>query len=437
MKTYTFPNGFRILHEKPKTDIPLTSISCFVKLGSIYEPEKIKGASHFIEHMCFKGTKKMPHSSFISHHYDGIGAYFNAYTEKEYTCYQIKCGEERMKDTLHILGDMMMNSIFKKEEFTKEYKVIVEENIKSEDNMEILIVERIESLLYSGTPYALPIDTLSYHKKPMKYENVIQIYRHFYRPENMVLSIVSHIPFSTIKSIVESSFFMIKRDVPTRIPESFVYIEPQPDVKCNIYKKPNLTATYLHISFRTCPYENPDRYSLYLLSQIIGGTFSSRLFSLLREENGLTYSSDSEVVFYKHSGHFSIKMILNPQKILKNGEKKGVLPLVIGLLNDLYKNGVKKEEIDLIKGYIKGQFTIKMEDSLHQTEYNGKNVLLYESEFTPYTKIFEKHYKSIKKVGIDAVIKKYLKKSNMSVCVLGTAVPSLDVLTLHCSEYIG
>jgi len=224
MKTHIFPNGFRIIHEKPKTDIPLTSISCFVKLGSIYEPEKLKGASHFIEHMCFKGTKQMPQSTSISHHYDGIGAYFNAYTEKEYTCYQIKCSEERMKNTLHILGDMLMNSIFKKEEFTKEYKVVVEENIKSEDDMENLIVEKIDSLLYSGSPYALPIDTLSYHKKPMKYEDVIQIYSEYYRPENMVLSIVSHIPFSTINSIIESSFFMKKRDVPTRSPESFIYI---------------------------------------------------------------------------------------------------------------------------------------------------------------------------------------------------------------------
>lgn len=436
MKSHSFPNGFRIIYEKPKTDIPLTSILGFVKLGSIYEPSSLKGVSHFIEHMCFKGTKKIPQSKTIMHHYDGIGAFFNAYTEKEFTCYQIKCNEEKFKDTIHILADMMMNSIFQKDEFSKEYKVVVEENIKSEDDMEKLIAERIDSLVYSGSSYSQPIDTLSYHKNKMKYDDVIELYHDFYQPQNMVLSIVSHIPFSKIKSLVNTSFFMKGREN-NQQRQPILYIEPQSEVKCSIFKKPNLSATYLSICFRTCPYENPDRYSLYLLSQIIGGTFSSRLFSFLREDNGLTYSSSSDITFYKHSGHLSIDVILDPKKIIKNGEKIGVLPLIIELLNDLYKNGVSKDEFEVIKGYIKGQFIIRLEDSLNQAEYNGKNVLLYDSEFSPYDKIFQKHYYPITIRDVNTIIKKYLKKTNMSVCILGTNNPSLDVLNRECVRFIG
>ena len=439
MKTHSFPNGFRMIYEKPKTDIPLTSILGFVTLGSIYEPSSLKGASHFIEHMCFKGTNKIPKSKTIMNHYDSIGAYFNAYTEKEYTCYQIKCNEDKFKDTIHILSDMMMNSIFQKEEFSKEYKVVIEENIKSEDDMENLIAERMDSLVYTGSSYSQSIDTLSYHKSKMKYDDVIQLYNNFYQPQNMVLSIVSHISFSKIKSLVESSFFMGQRNhiKHINIHKPILYIEPQYEVKCNIFKKPNLSATYLSIYFRTCPYENPDRYALYLLSQIIGGTFSSRLFSLLREENGLTYSSSSDITFYKNSGHLSIDVILDPKKIIKNGEKKGVLPLIIELLNDLYKNGVSKDEFELIKGYVNGRFIIRLEDSLNQCEYNGKNVLLYNDEFTPYDKIFQKHYYPITIQYINAIIKKYLKKMNMSVCILGTNNPSLDVLKRECVRFIG
>lgn len=435
MKIHTFPNGFRIIYEKPKTDIPLTSILGFVKVGSIHEPINLKGASHFIEHMCFKGTKKMPKSTTIMNHYDSIGAFFNAYTEKEYTCYQVKCNEEQLKTTIHILADMMMNSVFKKKEFDKEYKVVIEENIKTEDDMTNLINDQIQSLLYTGTSYGEPIDTLSFHKKIMNYEDVINFYHSFYYPENMVLSIVTHISFSTIKHLVETSYFMEKqRNIHKEIP---IFIEPQRDIKCNVIKKSNVSAVYLSISFRTCPYENLDRYSLYILSQIIGGTFSSRLFSILREENGLTYSSSTNIVFYKYSGHLSIDVILDPKKILKNGEKPGVLPLIIELLNDLYINGVSNEEFELIKGYIKGQFIIRLEDSLNQCEYNGKNILLYNDTFIPYDKLFQKAYLPIKKQDIDKIIKKYLKKTNMSTCILGSVVPSLSIFKRECLKYVG
>jgi zinc protease len=269
----------------------------------------------------------------------------------------------------------------------------------------------------------------------MNYEDVIEFYHKFYTPENMVLSIVSHIPFSTIKHIIETSYFMKKHNSIYR--EIPVYIEPQSELKCNIYKKSNLSASHLSISFRTCPYDNDDRYLLYLLSQIIGATFSSRLFSILREENGLTYSSNSDVTFYKYSGHLSIDLILDPKKVIKNGDKKGVLPLIIDLLNDLYKNGISMNEFELIKGYIKGQFVIKLEDSLNQCEYNGKTLLLYDTKFTAYDKLFKQHYSKMKKNEINNIIKKYLKKTNMSVCLLGSYVPSLDILKKECLKFIG
>jgi predicted Zn-dependent peptidase len=436
MKIHTFSNGFRIIYEKPKTDIPLTSILGFVKVGSVDEPSHLKGASHFIEHMCFKGTKKIPKSYTIMNYYDRMGAFFNAFTEKEFTCYQVKCNETKLKDTIHILSDMMMNSIFKKEEFDKEYKVVIEENIKSEDDMENLISEKLEKILFEGSKYSDPVDTLSYHKKQMKYNDVVDFYHNYYHPENMVLSITTHIPFSIIKKIIQTSFFMEKK-IKNIVKEIPIFIEPQNEIKYDILKKTNLSATYLSISFKTCPYENPDRYSLYMLSQIIGGTFSSYLFSILREKNGLTYSSECNVTFYKYSGYLSIDVVLDPKNIIKNGNKLGVIPLIIQLLNHLYKKGLSNDDFELIKGYIKGDFIIQSEDSLNQCEYNGKNLLLYKENFTPYDKIFEKHFLHIQKKHIESVIKKYFKKKNMCVCLLGSSLPSLNIIKKECENFIG
>lgn len=436
MKTFQFPNGFRTIYEKPKTNISITSILGFVKLGSIYEPSHLKGASHFIEHLCFNGTKHHSLSSIINY-YDSIGAYFNAYTEKEYTCYEIKCPNEHVKNSLIILSDILLNSSFKKEEFLKEHKVVIEENMKEEDNMENIITEKTKYLLYEQSPYSTPVDTLDYHKKKMKYEELVQFYHDFYKPHNMVLSIVSLLPFSNIKSFLQNSYFMKEHNhlfipiYPT------IFIAPQSEMKCKIYKKTNLTVSYLCISFRTCPYEHPDRYIVDLLCKMIGGRFSNLLYSFLRTENGLTYSSNSEVTFYKHNGDLSIYVTFDSTKLLKNGEKKGVLPLIITLLNHLYKNGVSKEDFNVIKGYIKGQFLLDSEDSFDQCSYNGQNVLLYKDDFTPYNKIYPTHYYPIKKKNVDSIIQKYFKKTNMVCCLLGSNVPSLSVFKRECNEFVG
>jgi predicted Zn-dependent peptidase len=424
METIIFENGFRLIYEKPKNEIPIACIFGFVKVGSIYEREGIHGASHFVEHMCFKGTKKNPNNQSIIKYYDKIGAYLNAYTEKEYTCYQIKCQEEYLEHSIQLLSDMMLNSTFKKTHFIKEQNVVLEENIKNEDNMENIISNEIEHLLYEGSSYENPVDCLSYHKSKYQYDDILDLYNNYYHPSNMVLSIVSNVPISKIKRMIKSSFFLIKKPISNSVVPCF-FLEPQSSVKYHFHKK-SISATYLYISFRTCHHQSPDKYLLYFLSKIIGGTFSSRLFTILRENNGLTYECSSSTNYYSHSGDLSIFSILDPKKLIKNGEKKGVIPLIIELLNDVCINGIKKEEFEIIKGYIKGSLIQDMEDSNNICQYNGKQILLYGDKFTPYSEIFETHYQSIQLSQINKIIKKYFKKSNMSLCLLGSKLPSLD-----------
>jgi predicted Zn-dependent peptidase len=438
MQIFTFSNGFRIIHEKPNSDISIASILGFVKLGSIYETDDNRGVSHFIEHMCFKGTSRRPKSKMIINHYDKIGADINAYTEKGYTCYEIKCHEEDLANSILILSDMLLNSSFDKAEFMKEYQVILEETIKRQDEFEIIIQDNAEFAIYEGSSYQYPVDSLSYHKKPkFKYENVIKTYHDYYRPDNMVLSIISHISFQKLKTILKTTSFM------KNVRQVGIYSQPinslkfQSEIKYNIKRNSHISTLYLCVSFRTCQDQSNDRYVLDLLRDIIGSAFSSRLFTILREDNGLTYSSNSSTNYYSHSGDFTIFAILDSQKLLKNGGKKGVFPLIIDLLNDLYMEGVTKEEIKTFKGYVKGQSQIDMEDSYNKCEYNGKNLLLYGENFTPFEKVFEKHYVPITKNDIDSAIKKYFKKANMTVCLLGNNIPSLEIIKRHTERFLG
>ena len=108
IQTYEFPNGFRVIYEKSKSSLPISSLFTFCDAGSVYETENLRGVSHFIEHMCFKGTKKIPKSKDIFMHYDKIGAEFSAFTVQRYTCYTVKCIDEKIDQSIQIVSDIII-----------------------------------------------------------------------------------------------------------------------------------------------------------------------------------------------------------------------------------------------------------------------------------------------------------------------------------------
>ena len=192
VETYQYNNGFRIVYEKSNSPLPLTSIICFVKVGSIYEQRGNEqsgnqhsgneGIAHFIEHMCFKGTEELSNTKDIVKKYDRIGAYFNAFTTKEYTFYIIKCNQSDVSTCIHVLSDILMNSVFKKRECELEKHVVIEEMIRQEDNPEFHISKMKDKYLYSGSLFARPIDDLVFHKSrtSLYYDSALQMYKTFY-----------------------------------------------------------------------------------------------------------------------------------------------------------------------------------------------------------------------------------------------------------------
>jgi predicted Zn-dependent peptidase len=144
----------------------------------------------------------------------------------------------------------------------------------------------------------------------------------------------------------------------------------------------------------------------------------------LREDNGLTYHSSAETQYYEIAGSFTINAITNENKLIHNGKRKGVLPLIIHVLNDLIKNGITNRELLLIKNYFKGKNVINMEDSDTLSIYNSEYMLLYSDvkEYVPYDKVYDTFYKNITKEDIHMVIQKYLKKINMNICVLSKKI---------------
>jgi predicted Zn-dependent peptidase len=442
VETYQYKNGFRIIYEKSKNHLPLTSIYCFVKCGSIYEHSGSEGIAHFIEHMCFKGTRQLSNTKDIVKTYDSIGAYFNAFTTKEYTFYVIKCNQDYVAKCIHVLSDMLMNSVFKKKDCELEKQVVTEEMIRQEDSPEFHISKMKDKYLYSGSLFERPIDDLLYHKnrRSLDYGTTLEMYDMFYKPNNMSLSVVSNLPLFVIKKIVSSSFFM-KPAKPFIVNPSY-QLDVQSKIEYNIQVKQGIKATHLSISFRTCSYKNNDKYIIGLLSHIIGGSMTSRMFSLLREKTGLTYAASCSYTYYAHMGEITLHTMTDYNKMIKNDDKPGVLQLVISILNTLIKKGITQEELNAAKGFLQGKMTIKMENSDSQCEYNGLEHVIYSEhestdDFVPFDQIYKKYYEPITKKQVNDIIRKYFKSESMVVCLLGEHVPTLNIVKECCKRFIG
>ena len=442
-KTHEYKNGFRIIHEDSNNQsVGLTSICCFVKFGSVYELDKQEGIAHFIEHMCFKGTKMHHVKKDIMLTYDKIGAYFNAFTTKEYTCYVIRCNDDYVMNCIHMLSDMLMNSTFVKKEYLLEKNVVVEEMIRKDDEPFFQISKMSDMHLYSGSAFSRPVDDLSFHESTnsLDYNTTVRMYNDYYRPNNMCMSIVSNIPFSTTKQIVYSSFFMKNRKPDSQLQSPSYQLNPQSNIEYNIQQKKGVKASHVSISFRTCSYEHQDKYCIFLLSHVIGGSMTSRMFSLLRETCGLTYSTKCVSSCYKHMGEITLCTMTEHTKMMNSKNKQGVLPLLISLLNKLVKYGITQEELNNAKGYIKGAMTIQMENSQLKTEYNGLEYFLYETatdNFVPFDEIYETCYSRITKKQINDIIKKYIVSDTMVVSLFGEHVPNLHDVKSVCQSFVG
>jgi predicted Zn-dependent peptidase len=462
IKRHTFENGFQVVYQKSEQSIPLTCIHVFCNVGSAFEIDGIRGASHLVEHMCFKGTNKRKEARDILKQYDQIGAFFNAYTEKRYTAYIVKCNDKYVQHCSEILGDMLMHSMFPRKEFDKEQKVVVEESIRGMNDDEYMLQERMDQIVYRGSTYEYPIDCLKYHPSPtfLQYDDIFEWYHWFYHPSNMICSVVSNLSFSTILSVLKKTAFYKSKDkhrlISMKKPE-FVLEYPilslspvstlnKGESRVEYYPKKGVSTDIINIVFRTCDRSSPDKYPLKVLKHILNG-LSGKLFTALRTKHGLTYNSECNVEYYEHTGYLSIQIQTDPKKVIEDNHHIGVLPIVLRLLSDLKTKGVTQEDIRISKGNIQGKFILSMQSMDTITEYNGiESVYLGSSSscetankkntFVSYPDIYETFIAKITKAQIEEIIAKYLTRENMVIGIMYENGINKKKIEEICNRYI-
>ena len=416
VKRHKFKNGLELVYQKSHSNVPITSIYVFCKVGSAFENEPVRGMSHLLEHMCFAGTEKVKKAKDLLLQYNTIGAYVNAYTTTQHTGYYIKCDDQHFEHAYGLITDILLNSTFPKKDFIKEQNVVVEENIRGLDDNRSLIENRIDSIYFRGSSYEYPIDSIEYHPTSthLKYDNMIAWYKWFYTPSNMVISIISQLSFSHILHIVSNS--QMTHHVAKHVKPSFASHTPCLNIlpihstfSVDYYQKKGVSTTLISLGFRTCSYDSKDIYTLQLLEKILNG-FSGRLFTEFRTMRGLTYHSSCSTKYHKHTGYFSIFIQTDPSKLLK------VLSILVKIVREI-KQGVSEDEINRSKSVVKGSILRSMENMDIFAKYNGMECM-YGSNIIPYQDIYSKKLARITKKQVNDAIDRYFHKENMVVCIL-------------------
>ena len=345
------------------------TVLVMVGTGSKYESRSNSGISHFLEHMLFKGTEKRQTALDLSSELDCLGAEFNAFTGKEYTGYWVKTESGKIKDAISIVSDMFLNSKLSEEEIQREKGVIIEELNMYEDNPMMHIEDVFEQCLYGDTPAGY--DTIGFKDtiNGFKRNDFTDYFSSQYGPRNTIICVAGNINEKTIEKTVKSSFLtkdFLGRGKNFHEKEKVQEVQTKPEMKIK-YKKTD--QAHISLGVRTFPKGHKDEAALKVLSIILGGSMSSRLFINLRERQGLAYYVHTGTEFYTDCGYITTGAGVPVAKVEQ--AVKTILNEYDKLKNDL----VGEVEVQKIKDMLSGRVALQLESSDSVASWYGRQMI--------------------------------------------------------------
>ena len=296
----------------PKKDTKAATFEILFKVGSRQENKKNNGASHFVEHLMFKGTERRPHTVDISRELDGIGADYNAFTGKEYTGYYITADSKHLPLAADMISDMIHNSKFDPKEVDRERGVIVEEINMYEDNPLMHIEDVFEMLLFDKSDLGMSIAGPRVNIQTMSRNTLYNYYKKYYYNGNAVIGVAGKFDEKQALKLIDKLFPVGKKQARVKSKKLATFKQASPRVK--IFKR-DVEQVQLMLGFRSIASVKKEFLHNQLLANILGGTMSSRLFLNIRERKGLCYFIKASLSGYTDTSGFLVHAGLNKEKI--------------------------------------------------------------------------------------------------------------------------
>lgn len=406
-------NGLRVMLA-PMGNTEAVTLLVLVKVGSRHETKNINGISHFLEHMFFKGTKSRPKPGQVEKDLNKIGASYNAFTSKEMTGFWVKSSRKDFDTSLDVVSNILLEPLFKKEEVEKERGVIIQELNMYEDNLPHKAQVTLEEVAFGDQPVGWDIGGTKESVGRIKREDIIKYENENYLSENMVVAVAGNIDKEVVFKKVNKIFGKIRRGKNKPFAGAVV---GQNGVNIKIAKKES-DQTHFALAARSYDIFDERKYVLNLLSVILGGNTSSKLFMEIREKLGLAYYVYSWSDLLEDCGYLGIASGVPHEK----------LPAVARKISDIIKSvkqkRISKKDLDFAKSYVRGQTALRFETSDEIANFVAGQEMVYNKVTQPGEII-----KKIEKVSEGDILKAakdIFRPDRISMSVVGRPAGSQD-----------
>lgn len=405
-KKKVLKNGLRII-AVPIKGAPSVTVMSLVEAGSKYENKQNNGISHFLEHMCFKGTNKRTKAGDIAKEFDAMGAQNNAFTGQEVTGYWGKAHKKHTDKMLDIIADMYLNPTFPEKDLEIEKGVIVEEINMYEDLPQILVNEVFDKLLYGDQPAGWSVAGTRENVRSFNRNNFINYRKQHYVASATTIVVAGDIEEKDIFKKTEKYFSGIPTGEKT---DKKKVIEKQTKPAVSVRFK-ETDQTHLILGVRAFDLYDKRMPALNLLASVLGRGMSSRLFQKMRDQLGICYYVKSHIENLTDHGYLAISAGVDSDRV-----EEGIK----GILEEMKKirdEEVPKEELRKVKDLVIGRMYLGLESSDSLANFYGFQEIMKEKIKTP--KDLEKEIEKVTTTDIQKLAKQIIKNSKLNLAIVG------------------
>ena len=358
-------SGIRVVTES-LPELRSVAVGFWVGTGSRDEPDALAGASHFLEHLLFKGTSRRSAQD-IAEEVESVGGDMNAFTAQELTAYYVRVPDQRLPLALDILSDIVWSPALRTEDIDSERQVILEEIRMRDDTPDDLVHDVFASAVFPAHPIGREIVGSPETITAMDRDSIAGFHAAHYHPSNVVVAAAGNLEHDEVVAMIESGVANAPRGERPARPLYRGETDPVPLVAV----EDDLEQVHLVLGMRALPRQDPDRYAFGVLNQVLGGGMSSRLFQEVRERRGLAYSVYSYRAAYEETGALGIYAGTAPERV---DELLGVLDDQLDRI--VADGGVSDRELDAAKGHLTGSLALSLESSSSRMHRIGRSELL-------------------------------------------------------------
>ena len=397
------PNGLRIVSEH-MPGVPSVTVGIWVESGSRFEPRRLGGISHFLEHLLFKGTERRTAAQ-IAEEIDAVGGVLNAFTGKEYTCYYARVLAEHTALATDLLADLFLHSRLDPQEIDRERSVVLQEISQSEDTPDDYIHDLFNLRYWPDHPLSFPVCGTSETVQGLARNDFVEFLAARYRPNRLIIAAAGDITHEALESWAARDFGHLTGSTAASDDSA-----PQPARGIFSVEKP-LEQVHLCVGTPGVAQAADERYAAYLLNTALGGGMSSRLFQEVREKRGRAYSVFSFLSSFRDAGYLGIYVGTAA------GWTEDVLRIIANELRAVARDGLRADELSRVKNQLKGNMLLGLETSDSRMSRVAKNEVYFGRDF-PLAEVAAR----IDATGNDEIValaERVVRPETLAVALLG------------------